>query len=366
MELINSISGDYEITAVSSPGKELDQISESGFKVYPLKMNRRISIISDLISLIRLYLLIRHERPTIVHSITPKAGLLAMMAAKMAHVPIRIHTFTGLVFPTASGLKKRLLMTTDQITCACATNVLSEGQGVRGDLMDAGITSKHVAVLGHGNIRGVDLTYYTKSPRMESEGWRLCHKLGVARDTKIMLFVGRIVEDKGIAELIAAFRLFSHDNPDWKLLLVGTEETPLPTHIKHAITHNPKIAATEEWVDDVRPYYAVAKMLVLPSYREGFPNVVLEAGAMRLPSIVTDINGSSEIIADGYNGLIIPPHDTNALWSAMQRIAYDKQAAQTMGMNARHLVADRYEIGFVTKCASDYYEELLNDNVTSH
>lgn len=362
MNLFEKISAEYEIVAVSSPGKELDQLQEAGLKVCPVNMNRKISPLSDLVSLIRLYRVFRQERPDIVHSITPKAGLLAMVAAMMARVPVRLHSFTGLVFPTSSGLRKLLLMSTDFITCSCATNIHSEGNGVRRDLLSSGVSHKPVEMLGYGNIRGVDLDYYHKSDTLVERGWDECHDLGIAKGTKIIVFVGRIVKDKGIIELVEAFKKFSKIFPDWVLLLVGEEEyneDPLPLTLRCDIASCPKIFTTRAWVDDVRPFYAVAQFLVLPSYREGFPNAVIEAGAMSLPSVVTDINGCNEIIEDSHNGIVVPPHDAEELCAAMCRLASDDYMRKAMGDNALMSVTNRYECGYVSDCAVEYYHKIL-------
>lgn len=362
MNLIESISSRYDVVIVSSPGEELDELEQAGWRVCRVGMHRRISLLADIVSLIKLYRLFRQERPDIVHSMTPKAGLLSMIAAKVARVPIRLHTFTGLLFPTATGIKKTILKSTDFITCFCATNLQAEGKGVRSDLLKAGVCRKPVDVLGYGNLRGIDLDYYRKTDTLVHNGWEECKRIGISYDTKIILFVGRIVKDKGIIELVDAFQRFSAKCNDWALLMVGKEEPeedPLPAVLKSRIHLCPNIFCTHRWVDDVRPFYAVARMLVLPSYREGFPNVVLEGGAMSLPSIVTDVNGSREIIRDGFNGLVVPPHDTLTLSHAMRVLSLDKFMRKEMGEKARRLVAERYEIGYVTKCNADYYESLL-------
>ena len=153
----------YEVVAVSSPGKELDEIAlNEGVRVVAVPMERHIAPLKDLVSLWRMWRVMRREKPDMVHSMTPKAGLVTMIAAWLARVPVRIHTFTGLVFPTSTGLKRRVLMATDWLTCACATHVIPEGEGVKHDLLANGITRKDIRVLGYGNIRGVDLEYWSE------------------------------------------------------------------------------------------------------------------------------------------------------------------------------------------------------------
>ena len=203
--VLKELSLTYDVVGLSSPGPIIDTIRErEGVRIIAVPMERRISLFKDIRSLFSLIRVFRTERPDMVHSMTPKAGLLCMIAAKITGVPVRVHTFTGLVFPTAVGLKKQVLMLTDRITCACATHVIPEGQGVKADLENYGITRKPMRVLGYGNVRGVDMDFYSR--RQE-----VMEKASLIRDDKCFTFltVGRLVRDKGINELIAAFkRLF--------------------------------------------------------------------------------------------------------------------------------------------------------------
>ena len=255
-----------------------------------------------------------------VHSMTPKAGLLCMIAARLTGVPVRVHTFTGLVFPTSTGIKRRILMTTDRITCRCATHVIPEGEGVKNDLLNNRITKKPLKVLGYGNVRGVDMSYYSRKP----EVMKIAETL---RDSSMytFLFVGRIVRDKGVNELCQAFQRIHSQYPNTRLWLVGLFEDNLDpiSNDSRIIIDDEKngiMAVGRKSGNELLAYYAAADCFVLPSYREGFPNTVLEAGAMGLPSIVTDINGSREIIIEGQNGTIIPSKDEHALYDAMQNM----------------------------------------------
>lgn len=351
----------YDVLALSSPGRELDEIGRrEGVRTAAVPMRRRIAPLADLVSLRRLWRLFRRERPDMVHSMTPKAGLLCMMAARMAGVPVRVHTFTGLLFPTARGLQRRLLMLTDRITCACATHIIPEGEGVRADLAAAGITRKPMRVLGHGNVRGIDLDHYCRTPQVEAEAAAIRKRLGVPDGAFVFVFIGRIVPDKGIAELVQAFDTLG---PAAHLLLVGPDDEgsePLDKSTTAGIAANPRIH-TAGMQPDVRPWIAAADALVLPSYREGFPNVVIEAGAMGLPCVVTDINGSREIIAHGRNGLIVPPHDAAALADAMLRMCTDSTLRERMCAEARPMIASRFDQRYVRDCLNEFYREILPD-----
>lgn len=345
----------YHMVAVTSPGPELDSLRrDDGFHCVEVPMERHISPLSDLVSLLRMIRVLRKERPWVVHSMTPKAGLLCMVAAWLTRVPVRVHTFTGLVWPTATGLKRKILMMTDWLTCACATHVIPEGKGVLNDLKNGGITKKPMKVLGYGNVMGVDMERFSPARFKATKN----------PDIFTFVFVGRIVGDKGINELVAAFvRLHAH-HPSTRLVLVGNYERsldPVSDDTQGLIGTNDAIEAVgPKRGDDLVRAYAAADCFVMPSYREGFPNTVLEAGAMGLPSIVTDINGSREIVENEKNGLIVPSKNANALYDAMERILTDDDARETMKENAREMIASRFERGFVQKCQIEFYERILN------
>lgn len=361
--LFRSLSEDYEVIALSSPLPELDSIRErEGVRTIAVPMKRRITPLHDLVSLLRLIKVFRTERPRMVHSISPKAGLLSMMAAKETKVPVRIHTFTGLVFPARKGIQHYLLRCTDRITAGCATHVIPEGEGVKDDLIRYGITDKPLRVLGYGNMRGIDLEHYNRTPEIEEEGLLLRGSLGIPEDAFVFLYVGRFDRDKGIDELTRAFVRLHEEDHRVHLLMVGAEESDgahLSGSASTVISVHPAIHTSGGWADDVRPWYAAADALVHPSYREGFPNVIIEAGAMRLASIVTDINGSREIIIDGRNGVIVPPRDADALYGAMKSFSADRQYVQSLQVNARGLVASRYEVHFTQQCLKDFYKEVM-------
>lgn len=350
----------YDIVAVSSPGKEMETIAtREGVRTEAVSMERHISPLKDLKSLLGLIRVFRRERPAMVHSMTPKAGLLSMIAARICGVPVRLHTFTGLVFPTATGLKQKILILTDRITCACATHIVPEGEGVKNDLVNYRITRKPLKVLGHGNVRGIDLRHYDPSlPEIQAEAAKI-RKPGIFT----FVFIGRLVGDKGINELVRAFSDLCKTQSDIRLILVGAEERALDPLLPETIAeieHNEAIEAVGRQ-NDVRPWLAASDAFVFPSYREGFPNVVIEAGAMGLPSIVTDINGSREIIIPARNGVIIPPRDSESLFNRMREFAMNPKKTSSMGCSARPLVASRYEQTYVRNCLKEYYNEILRN-----
>lgn len=345
----------YDMVAVTSPGPELDELRDKdGFHCVAVPMERHISVVNDLKSLIRMIRVFRKEKPQVVHSMTPKAGMICMVAAWLTRVPVRIHTFTGLVWPTATGLKRKILMMTDWLTCACATHVIPEGQGVLNDLKNGGITKKPMKVLGYGNVKGVDMERFSPARFKATKN----------PDVFTFVFVGRIVGDKGINELVEAFVKLHDKHKNTRLVLVGKYEhelDPVSGKTRKLIDTNDGIdACGPKYGDDLLQMYVNADCFVMPSYREGFPNTVLEAGAMGLPSIVTDINGSREIIENEKNGLIVPSKNANALYDAMERMLTDDKAREIMRSYARQIIESRFEKNFVQKCQIEFYERILN------
>ncbi len=355
-----------EVIAISGEDNHLHNIKQrEKVKTISVKMVRKISVFQDLNSLIKLYIIFKAEKPQIVHSITPKAGLLSMLAAKFSGVPIRIHTFTGLIFPSKRGFMQKLLIQMDRILCWAATNIYPEGKGVKQDLINYKITKKPLKVLANGNVNGIDIQYFDPTLLATNRN-SIRQELNIPEDTFVFIFVGRLVGDKGINELVEAFIRIENkekraENKKQRLLLVGPLETeldPLKTETLHAIENNSNIISVG-YQQDVRPYFAAADALAFPSYREGFPNVVMQAGAMGLPSIVTDINGCNEIIINRVNGLIIPPKNSEALAKAMRLLMEDRNLYQHLQGNARAQITNRYEQQQIWDALLEEYQMLL-------
>ena len=376
-----------EVIALASPDGDLPKLAErEHVRVIGVQMERHISPLKDIKALCHLVKVFRKEKPDMVHSMTPKAGLLCMIASWLARVPVRVHTFTGLVWPTSTGLTRRILMTTDWITCACATHVIPEGQGVLNDLA-AHITSKPLKVLGYGNVKGIDLSYWDRTNlecKIENVKCKI-DSVDASEDVQpfTFLFVGRIVRDKGINELVKAFDLLIErkkekgEGSNIRLVLVGRYEEeldPVAPETRQMIDAMPEIEAVgPQYGEDLKAWYAAADCFVFPSYREGFPNTVIEAGAMELASIVTDINGSREIVISIKeneagkneklricpNGIIIPSKDAEAIYEAMCWMMEHDTERQEMGKMARKMVAERFEQGFVRQQLYDFYRQVL-------
>ena len=347
----------FEVVGVAADTGVLQQVSErEGVRVVDLPMHREISLWADCKSLWALVKLFRRERPDIVHANTPKASLLGMVAAVLCRVPNRIYTVTGLRFETTQGVLRFVLKTMERITCLCATKVIPEGDGVKSILLRERITRKPMQKILNGNINGVDLEWYD---RTESVMQRASEVRGDSTDFTFV-FIGRIVRDKGVNELVEAFSRLANERSDVRLMLVGRFEDdldPLPQHTKKQIESNERISFVG-YQSDVRPYLVASDVLVLPSYREGFPNVVLQAGAMGLPVIVTDVNGSDEAICSGVNGVIVPKYSSEVLYRAMSDMVSDRDATANMAAVAREMVASRFDQKDVWAALANMYKEL--------
>lgn len=354
---LKMLSEHYEVVVVSSPGERMKVLEErEGVRTVSIPMERRISLVKDFMSLLRLIILFAKERPDMVHSITPKAGLLSMLAAWITRVPVRMHTFTGLVFPTATGKMQKLLIVMDRLTCFCATHINPEGEGVKRDLINYNITSKPLHVIANGNVNGIDLEYFDRTPEVMEKAYSY-KKEG----TFTFCFVGRMVKDKGINELVHSFLRLYQDDTRVRLLLVGPFEKeldPVLPEVEEQILHHPGICFMG-FQSDVRPFLVASDALVFPSYREGFPNVVIQAGAMGIPAIVTDINGCNEIVLPDRNGMIIPTKNEQALYESMKYFASHLVEVEKMAANARPLIVSRYEQRMVWNALLAEYKSII-------
>jgi glycosyltransferase involved in cell wall biosynthesis len=322
-----------------------------------LDMTRGINPFQDIISILCMIRLLLKLKPDVVHSYTPKAGLVTMIAAWVCHVPVRIHTFTGLIFPTSQGFRQKILIWVDRLICGCATYIVPEGQGVKADLQRYAITRKPLNVIGYGNIAGVDTHYF--APTQELASVELKKKLKIEDSDFVFCFVGRLNRDKGLNELVEAFDKLPQNA---RLILVGELDVTAPIHSETLATiqSHPRI----HWLGflkDIRPALQSAHVLVLPSYREGFPNIILQACSMELPVIATDINGCNEIIEPDYNGWLVPPHDASSLASTMSVVmTLSTESLKMIGERARIRIQQRFEQSEHWKRMVEFYEQRLD------
>jgi glycosyltransferase involved in cell wall biosynthesis len=352
----------YDVIAVSSDKKHLDAIGKKdNVRTFHLEMSRKITPVKDLIAVFKLFFFLRKEKPFIVHTHTPKAGIVGMLAAALAGVPNRFHTVAGMPLLEATGFKRKVLNFVEKLTYACATKIYPNSRGLSDIiLVNNFCQAEKIKVLANGSSNGIDTAYFNPELYSDSQNAALRTQLDINQNDFVFVFVGRLVGDKGINELTHAFEQLSKEVDKVKLLLVGDYETdldPLSSDTLATIQNN-KAIITVGFQSDVRPYLAISNVLVFPSYREGFPNVVMQAGAMGLPAIVTNINGCNEIIKAGENGLIIPVKNSDALLKAMKNIAEQNEATDILKEKARAMIVNRYEQRLVWEAILEEYRNF--------
>jgi glycosyltransferase involved in cell wall biosynthesis len=350
----------YEVIGVTGDdSKHFGQIRmREGIRMHPINMERNISLIKDMLSIIKLYYFFINERPAIVHTQTPKAGLLGMVAAWFAGVPVRLHTVGGMPLMGTKGFKRWLLKVMERLTYACAHRVYPNSTGLMNIIVNEKLCHQNkLKVLANGGSNGVDTEYFDPAvfENQELSKAIVREKYGFTEKDFIFLFVGRMAIEKGFSELVAAFEEIQkvEFNRVPKLLLIGTFERHygvLGNQLKERIESNSDIVTLGRF-DDVRPFYWLSDIYVFPSYREGFPNTLLEAGAMGLPIIATDINGCNEIVADGINGLLIAPKSSDELFQAMKKSIDLKLSFNTVQKN-RMIIEQKFKSAIL-------WEELL-------
>jgi len=352
----------YNITAVSSDPEKLKAFGEAyKIKTFHVPLTRKITPFKDIQAILKLYLFLKKEKPQLVHTQTPKAGLVGMVAAFFARTPIRIHDVVGLPLMEASGFKYWLLFWIERLVYACAHQVYPNSFGLKEYMVKTGLgKASKLKVIGNGSSNGIDTQYFSRTHFSIAAKQLLREQIQILPNDFVFLFIGRLVGDKGINELLQAFSELHKEYKHLKLLLVGgTEEDLDPlSEVSIDILSNKNGIISVGFKEDVRPYLAIANCFVFPSYREGFPNVVLEAAAMELPCIVTDINGCNEIISHQYNGLIIPKKDIFALKNAMFLFANNASLLEALAKNARLGIMEKFQKEYFYKAMLEEYKKL--------
>jgi lipopolysaccharide/colanic/teichoic acid biosynthesis glycosyltransferase len=338
------VANGCDVDFASSPGPQLDATRDQGARPWAVPMEREIAPLRDLVSLWRLWRLFRRTHPDLVVAGTPKAGLLGTIAARLAGVPRVVYTLHGLRLETTSGWKRCLLWSTEWLACHAAHGIRSVSLSLRARMIDLGLTApEHCVVIGSGTSNGVDVEHWRRTSFAELAGQETRHRLGIAQSAPLVGFVGRLTRDKGIAELYAAFTRLRRTYPDLRLLLVGGFEAgdPVPAALRSLIETDSAVSITH-FVADVAPYYWAMDILTLPTYREGFPGVPLEAQAASVPVVTTDATGAADAILDGITGLRIPVGDADALTVALDRLLGDSQLRSRMGRAGCKWVQERF------------------------
>lgn len=352
----------FDVVAISTDKERLETYgSMEGVRVFHLELTRKITPFKDIVAVFKLYRFLKKEKPTIVHTHTPKAGIVGMMAAWLAQVPNRLHTVAGLPLMETTGFKRKVLDFVEKMTYSFATKVYPNSKGLYDFIILEKLTSTDkLSIIGRGSSNGIDTSDFNPAFFTEEIKDSFREKIGIPKNQFVFIFVGRLVKDKGINELIQAFLKLSESRKNISLLLVGPFESdldPLSAETINQIVINTNIHSVG-YQDDVRPYFAIADALVFPSYREGFPNVVMQAGAMDLPSVVTNINGCNEIIEQRINGLIIQPKNVDELYDAMKLLIDDPVLYSNLKKFARKNIEEKYDRQYVWQALLEEYKRL--------
>ena len=353
----------FDVCAISSQAENLRAVGErEGVRTYCIPMERPIALIKDFICLFKFILFFFKERPYVVHGNTPKASMLSMVSAWITRVPVRIYMCHGLRYQGTQGKMRKLLMLMEKLTSACATEVICVSNGVRDTFAKDGICPKSTSVvLGAGSATGLDIEHFNPDI-VESNVMRT--ELGLSKDDFVFIFVGRIVGDKGINEMVAAFNRLSEEYRHAHLVLIGNEEleqNPIAEDSRNVIQSNKRIHAIGRR-SDVRPYLKDADAFVFPSYREGFGMVLIEANAMGTPAISSDIIGCNEIIIEGENGTLIPSRDEESLYIKMKDWLLHPDEVRQMSCMCRKSIVKRFDRTNVWKLYRDEYLRLIDES----
>ncbi len=356
LDQIAALSRRYEVTVVANT-RNRDFLNAMGIKanVFPVCIERRIAPISDIKALFSLLYLFKRENFAIIHSVTPKAGLLSMTAGFLAGVPSRVHTFTGQVWVTSSGMKRWFLKRMDKVLAALATNILVDSYSQREFLVEHGIVSNEKSrVLGKGSISGVDTDRFRPDPRarLKTRG-----RLGIRDDDIVLLYLGRLNRDKGVLDLAKAFSVVcAAHHGNLHLLVVGPDEENIRDSI---ITPYPNRVHFIEYTHEAERYIASADIFCLPSYREGFGSVIIEAASAGIPSVGSRIYGITDAIEEGVTGLLHDAGDVNQLAVRLRQLVDDPGLRRKMGENARLWAQRNFSKDMLTSAMLDYYTEIL-------
>ncbi len=358
----------FSVHAVSSPGKSLEETaSREAIPVHAIEMSRRITPMADLRALYKLCRLFLALEPVIVHSHTPKGGLLGTLAARMARIPVVAYTMHGLPLNTAGGLKRQTLIGTEALSCRLANRVFAVSRANRQQVIALGLCSADkIKVLGSGSCNGVDAAGRF-NPHQLPLGIRaqIRKNYNLPNDCLVLGYVGRIVHDKGIVELEGAWRILRQRFPHVYLLMVGDEEPqdPVPIDVMERLRTDPRVIITG-WADPV-PFYAAMDLMVLPTYREGFPVTPLEAAAMELPVVATRVDGCEEAVVDGVTGLLVPTRNSSVLVAAIQGLLQNPGMRQAMGAAGRQRMLNFFNPEIIWKSLYSEYADLIDRNCRS-
>lgn len=349
------LSKDFKVKLATSYSEQNEQIgSYEGVELKSINMTRQITPFKDLKALFEIYNYIKKENPDIVYTFTPKAGLLGMIAAFIAKVPVRIHNIVGMPLIEAVGKKKLLLKFIEKITYSFSTRLFCNSFGLKKYIND-NLTNKEIKVVAQGSINGVDIEFF-KNTKTQKEQIEVRSKYDIEENDFVITFVGRIVKDKGINELVESFVSLNKKYKNIKLLLVGDYEeqlNPIKPESKEFIDSLDSII-TVGFQNDIREFLSITDLFVLPSYREGLPNSLIEAGSFGIPLLATNINGCNEIIEENITGILVDKKNTKSLQDGIEKLIQDKKLYFTIKSKVRSRIVEKYEQFY-------FWKELKNE-----
>ena len=354
---LRALSKIYDVTVIVNTNNP-NFLSEQDInaKIIPLAIVRDISLISDISCLMQLVRIFYQQGFSAVHSITPKAGLLAMLAAWVVRVPLRVHTFTGQVWVTKTGIKRLLLKQIDRLIALFSTQIIVDSHSQRQFLLEHGVITKAKSIVfGRGSVSGVDLARFKHSPQARSE---VRTRLNINADAIVFLFLGRLKLDKGVLDLANAFNQLPTKAAN--LLFVGPDEQNMQIKIESILANN---ASNVRYVGDTNVpehYMAAADILFLPSYREGFGSVVIEAAAVGIPTVASRIYGISDAVVDGETGLLHEPRSVNEIESCMKNMISNPALRLKLGEQAQARAVKDFDSKLITQAWVKFYLENVH------
>lgn len=358
----------FDVHFACTPDDRTDQVAQrEGATFHPIALSRKLSPIRDIFSLISMIQLIRKLKPHIVHSHSPKAGIVAMLAGWCCRVPVRIHTIAGLPLMETSGFKRRLLVWVERLTYNTATAVWPNSNVQKEEIFQQNIypRSSKLEVIGQGGSNGIDLSHFSTNEALQTQAAAFRQERSIQSDDVVLSFVGRLANYKGVNELVAAFVALQAKYPKLKLLLIGPFEdiNPLEPGTLQHIEQHPSIISVGHQAD-IRKFLIASQIFVFPSYREGFPQSLMQACAMGLPTIATDINGCNEIIAHGQRGLLIPIKDTQSIIEAVERYLKDPELMTKLAAAGALFIRNHFEQNaFWNLIAEAYLQEWKKSKI---
>ena len=355
-----ALSKEYNVTVISSDNNKLHKIAEQeSVNAFYIPMQREISLFKDIWSLMLFIRFFIKERPSMVHGNTPKGSFLSMIAAYITKVPIRIYMCHGLRYQGCQGFKRKLLMLMEKISCFCATHVICVSNGVMDTLKEDRICDLKMEVVGFGSANGIDTKYFCPDNYVNKQQIKDIYK--IEKDNFVYIYVGRIVRDKGIDELLCAFEKLNIEHKNTKLIMVGSEEdtsNKISVYSKELLKHPNVICVGKQ--HDIRPFLAMSNVLVLPSYREGFGIVLIEAGAMGVPVISSDIIGCRDTVVCNETGIFVQPANVDDLYDKMVKIYKDDNLYESIQKQCRGSVVKRFDRDQVQKRYISLYATLIS------